>query len=125
MPINKLLRTLILAIVAIGLVLVIFFSLTIFYSKPVNIYGKEKKAEAADYANCIILYPNQVIFITKGSRDTLTPEQIVPSIQNNRQSVSKSTFNIIVSPKTDFGMIVQKLDACTSSALKDYRLLEL
>jgi hypothetical protein len=43
MPINKLLRTLILAIVAIGLVLVIFFSLTIFYSKPVNIYGKEKK----------------------------------------------------------------------------------
>jgi hypothetical protein len=128
MPLNKLLRMLILAIVAIGLVIVIFFLLTVSFSEPVNdppIYGQGKKAAAKDYTNCIILYPNQAIFITAGSKDTLPPEQIVPSIQKNRESVSKSTFNIIIAPNTNQGMIVQALDACTVSELKEYQLLEL
>lgn len=128
MPLNKTLRILILAVVAIGLVPVIFFLLTISFSEPVNnppTYGQGKKASEKDYNNCIILFPNQAIFITAGSRDTLPTEQIVASIQKKREAVSKSTFNIIITPNTDLGMVVQALDACTVSELKEHQLLEL
>jgi biopolymer transport protein ExbD len=128
MPLNKMLRILILAILAIGLVLVIFFLITISFSEPVNnppVYGQGKKAASEDYTNCLIVYSNQVVLITAGSRDTLTSEQIVPSIQKKRESVSKGTFNIITTPDTNFGMVVKALDACTISELKEYQLLEL
>lgn len=128
MPLNKMLRYVILAIVALSLVPVIFFMISISYSEPVNnppTYGQGKKAAEKDYTNCIILYPNQAIFITAGSRDTLLTEQIAPSIQKNRESVSKSPFNIIITPDTNQEMIVHALDACTISELKEYQLLEL
>jgi hypothetical protein len=128
MLLTKTLRNLIVAIIAICLLIVAFFFLTISNSKPVSqplIYGEGQKAEKADFANCVILNKNQAILITEGSKDTLGFDQILPYVQNKRQSVGNSTFNIIVTPDTDFGVVKKTLDACSISQLQDYRLLEM
>lgn len=128
MKINKALRILLIAFVGFCLVTSIFYFITLSSSKPVDqpaVYGKVQKAAAADYNNCIILYPEKPVFITAGINDSLTTGQIIPSVNNLRESVQKGPFNIIITPETSQELIAVALNACTTAGLKDYRILEL
>lgn len=126
---KKALWRLVAVALAIGcLVPVIYFMVTLYSSKPVDVpLVKEQveKAVAEDYANCIILYPEKTVFITEGIKDSITAGQIIPSVNNNLQSVQKSPSSIIITPETSRELIGVALDACTAAGLKDYRILAL
>lgn len=126
MQTNKRLRNLLLFVLGFLIVSVIFFYLTIIYSKPTTAFENTTdgdKAKQQDFNNCILLRKDKATLVLARVETNISYVNIGNELPDKLKGLNN--LNIIYAKDADYNSVVKVLNAVAAAGMQNYKLLKM